>query len=177
MTGNEINLSQMLTRREERACEQKTFLEKYRSPLISFTLNIPGPVKTNESIRRAFESGKISILKALENTKINDSLEVHEDTGDELLLSVSGASPEELKKISVEIENSDRLGRLFDIDVIDADGKKLSRGNFRKCLICGKQAQECARSRAHSVEEMQAAVERLLGRLYLPIEQNAEQYP
>ncbi|MBR6901803.1 MAG: citrate lyase holo-[Synergistaceae bacterium] len=61
-----------------------------------------------------------------------------------------------------KIENENKFGRLFDIDVIDADGNKLSRKNFRKCLICGKQAQECARSRTHSVKEMQEAVEKLL---------------
>ena len=164
MTGNEINLAQMLARREKRACEQKNFLERYNSPLVSFTLNIPGPVKTNEAIRKVFETGKILIFESLESAGavINDSSELHEDTGDELLLSVSEASPEILKEIAVKIENENKFGRLFDIDVIDADGKKLSRGEFRKCLICGKQAQECARSRAHSVEEMQQAVERLL---------------
>ena len=164
MTGNEIILSQMLARREERAAEQKNFLEQFNAPLISFSMNIPGPIKTNEKIRAAFEAGKNLILEALANlnTKINDSIEIHEDTGDELLISVSGARPNELKDASIKIENENKFGRLFDIDVIDTTGEKLSRGTFRKCLICGNQAQECARSRAHSVKEMQDAIDKLL---------------
>ena len=164
MTGNEINLEKMLTRREARAREQKNLLEKFNAPLISFSMNIPGPIKTNSSIRKAFEEGKILILDALKNinAEINSFIETHEDTGDEILLSIKTLHPAELKKIAVKIENENKFGRLFDIDVIDVDGKKLSRENFRKCLICDKQAQECARSRTHSVKEMQNAVEKIL---------------
>ena len=164
MTGAEINLSQMLARREARADEQKKFLEKYNAPLISFSMNIPGPIKTNERIRTAFDEGKNLIFEALENNGafINDFIETHEDTGDEILISINNISPEELKNLALKIENENKFGRLFDIDVIDSDGEKLSRGNFRKCLICDKQAQECARARAHTVIEMQEAVEKLL---------------
>jgi holo-ACP synthase len=48
------------------------------------------------------------------------------------------------------------------MDVINTDGTKLSRPVYRKCLICGKQAQECARSRTHTVKELQDAVDDLL---------------
>ena len=164
MTGNEINLSQMLERREIRANEQKNFLEKYHSPLISFSMNIPGPIKTNEKIRNAFNEGKNLILENLRqiNAAINDLIEFHGDTGDELLISVDKATPEKLKDFAVKIENENHFGRLFDIDIISSDGQKLSRENFRKCLICSRQAQECARSRNHSVKEMQDAIEKLL---------------
>ena len=164
MTGNEINLSQMTARREKRADEQKFFLKKFNSPLISFSMNIPGPIKTNPKIRAAFNEGKNLIFDNLSKTGavVNDFIETHEDTGDEILISVSNVSPEKLKDSAVKIENENKFGRLFDIDIIDADGKKLSRENFRKCLICDSQAQECARSRRHSVQEMQEAVERLL---------------
>ena len=163
MTGNEINLEQMLARREVRAREQQIFLAKYNSPLISFSMNIPGPIKTNELIRRAFDIGEILLLDSLAkiHAEILDFRETHEDTGDELLLAVKG-TPETLKDIAVNIEETSPIGRVFDIDVIDPQGNKLSRGTFRKCLICGKQAQECARSRNHSVQEMQQAIEELL---------------
>ena len=164
MTGQEINLAQMLTRREKRSEEQKFFLDKYKSPLISFSMNIPGPVKTNLLIRKAFDTGKNLILDSLAeiHAKINDSIETHENTGDELLLSVSNIPPDVLKNLSLKIENDSQIGRLFDIDVIDSDGVKLSRKNFRKCLICDKQAQECARSRSHAVKEMQDSIMKLL---------------
>ncbi len=168
MTGREINLSQMLERRENRAYTQKLFLDRHHSPLVSFCMNIPGPVKTNELIRRAFDIGQILLLEGLSELKaeILDVSEIHEDTGDELLLSVKNVSPEILKDMAVQIENYSPLGRLFDIDIIDINGKKLSRQTFRKCIICGRQAQECARSRNHSVPELQEAVSNLLERSF-----------
>ena len=164
MTGTEITLSQMLSRREARANEQQLLLVKYHAPLVSFCMNIPGPIKTNDEIRKAFDTGKNSLLNALEiyGPVINDCIEIHCDTGDELLLSVNAVSSDELKNLCVEIENASKLGRLFDFDVIDANGNKLSRKTFRTCLICNKQAQECARSRAHSVKELQDAVEEII---------------
>ena len=164
MIGNEITLSQMLSQREIRANTQQFFLSKYHSPLISFTMNIPGPVKTNEAIRRAFDIGQILLLEGLARlgAKILDCSEIHEDTGDELLLAVRNVTPEILKDMAVSIENFSPVGRLFDIDIIDENGRKLSRQEFRKCIICGRQAQECARSRTHSVSDMQKAIMTLL---------------
>ena len=153
----------MLARREQRASAQNSFLARYHSPLVSFTMNIPGPVKTNDSIRRAFDIGQILILEGLARlgAKILAVSEIHEDTGDELLLAVN-ADPEIIKDMAEAIEDSSPLGRLFDIDIIGSNGRKLSRKDFRKCIICGKQAQDCARSRAHSVSDLQRAVNRLL---------------
>ncbi|MFR7518811.1 MAG: citrate lyase holo-[acyl-carrier protein] synthase [Mediterraneibacter faecis] len=37
-----------------------------------------------------------------------------------------------------------------------------SRPSYRKCIICGCQAQECARTRKHTVEEMQAKIEEMM---------------
>ena len=48
------------------------------------------------------------------------------------------------------------------MDVIDVNFEKLSRKSFRKCLICEEQAQECGRSRKHSIEELQEKVEEVL---------------
>lgn len=164
MTGNEITLPQMLARREARAHQQAKFLAEYESPLVSFTMNIPGPVKTNELIRQAFDIGEILLLEGLARSgaEILKASESHDDTGDELLLAVRNVTPENLKDLAVSIETSSPVGRLFDIDIIDEYGRKLSRHEFRKCLICGRQAQDCARSRTHSVQELQEAVTSLL---------------
>lgn len=166
MTGNTVNLAHMLARREARYLQQNKFLEAHHSPLISFSMNIPGPVKTNALIRKAFILGRDMLLSQLEkvNAEILERSEIHADTGDELLLSVGNVQPEILKDIAVNIEDASELGRLYDIDVIGTDGQKLSRQTFRKCLICSRQAQDCARSRTHSVSEMQCAVDDILHR-------------
>ncbi len=163
MHGKEVNLNQMLQRREIRADSQNKLLKKYNSPLISFSMNIPGPIKTNELILKAFEIGKNLLLENLssQNIIVNEIIETHEVTGDEILISIN-SEPKKLKDITLEIENNSPLGRLFDMDVINNNGEKLSRKNFRKCLICDKQAQECARSRTHSVKEMQDTIQNIL---------------
>ena len=69
---------------------------------------------------------------------------------------------DKIKELTTELEENHPFGRLFDMDVIGTDGEKLSRGVYRKCLICGCQAHECARSRKHTVAEMQAKIEEML---------------
>lgn len=163
MQGEQVILTDMLLCRERRAQIQDTFLSQYHCPVISFCMNIPGPVKTNEQIRAAFESGKTALLTRLEQSsaEIKNFLEIHEKTGDELLLAVD-CPAEKIKDLTTEIEETHPIGRLFDMDVIDTDGQKLSRPSYRKCIICGCQAQECARTRKHTVEEMQEKIEEML---------------
>ena len=64
------------------------------------------------------------------------------------------------------IEDGGGLGRLFDIDVLDAGGKKLSREDLglppRKCLLCEQPAHACARSRTHTVMELTEQIESIL---------------
>ena len=166
MQGEQVVLTDMLQCRERRAQIQDTFIEQYHCPVISFCMNIPGPVKTNEQIRTAFDSGKNTLLLKLEQAQadIKNSIEIHEKTGDELLLAID-CPAEKIQKISqLRLKKHNPIGRLFDMDVIDTDGQKLSRPSYRKCIICGCQAQECARTRNHTVEEMQAKIEEMLGK-------------
>lgn len=163
MEGKEVVLSDMLACRERRSDIQNAYIQKYHRPVISFCMNIPGPIKTNDQIRNAFLSGKETLFLSLkkENISVLDQIEFHDITGDELLLAAD-CPAEKLKELTTNIEEKHPFGRLFDMDVIGTDGKKLSRGVYRKCLICGCQAQECARSRKHTIAEMQAKIEEML---------------
>lgn len=168
MNGTEIDLEEMLLFREKRVSLQQKLIRDGQMPVISFSMNIPGPIKTNNQIRKAFSLGKRDLFNKLRQSHLQTghAIEIHENCGDELLISVCG-SAEEIKDITVQIEEGSPLGRLYDMDVINTDGIKLSRPVYRKCLICGKQAQECARSRTHTVKELQNAVDELL-RQHLP---------
>lgn len=163
MQGIEVGIDEVLLSREKRVATQNEMIKKYNLPLISFTMNIPGPVKTNNEIKKAFEIGKELILKKLEknNIQVLEIQELNEITGDELFLSIDSPA-EKIKDIMVSIEESSDLGRLFDIDVINQNFEKLSRKSFRKCLICEKQAQECGRSRKHNIETLQNKVKEIL---------------
>lgn len=155
LEGIHVELPQMLAAREKRFCLQQELLQKHHCPLISFCLNIPGPVKTNSKLSALFVAGLQAISDSLAKAQLNPiaSHETHASTGDEALLVVD-ASPALLKELMTKIEESNPLGRLFDIDVLDRDGNKLSRTTPRRCLLCNEQAQACARSRRHSVEEL-----------------------
>lgn len=163
LNGIPVELPAMLTAREERAARQEAWLKEYACPLISFTLNIPGAVKTSAELRRAFEDGRAALEEQLRAAHLSCMVQVetHNATGDEALLAIDGDAAE-LKRICTKIEEHHPLGRLFDLDVLAADGTKLSRPLPRRCLLCTDQAQVCARSRRHSIEELTAEIERLL---------------
>ena len=158
-----VELSQMLEARERRAQRQRELLERYGLPLVSFTMNIAGPMKNSPSIRRGFALGRDLLLGQLMRVKARLVYreELDEITGCEGIYVVD-LPASALKEITIEIEEHTQLGRLFDMDVLDPNGEKLARGAARRCLICGKPAQECARSRTHSVSELQKKTTELL---------------
>ncbi|MDE7246006.1 MAG: citrate lyase holo-[acyl-carrier protein] synthase, partial [Oscillospiraceae bacterium] len=57
MMPQTVELSQMLRAREIRAARQRELLAQYGKPLVWFTMNIAGPVKTSRLIRRGFDAG------------------------------------------------------------------------------------------------------------------------
>ena len=153
--SNQVTIEDMMKCRERRAFIQQQYLDTYHKTVISFCMNIPGPLKTNADIRKAFDIGVSEISAVLSTQKlcILAQCSFHDKTGDELLLCVDGDAVL-IKKLMCEIEEYHALGRLYDIDVLDQNGTKLSRPSFRKCILCDCQAQECARSRKHRVDEM-----------------------
>ncbi len=158
-----VTLEQVLEARERRALRQQALLARYRLPLVSFSMNIAGPVKNTQLIRRGFRLGRRTLLEHLRLSGIHAVQEEQTDTvtGCETLLVTDG-EPEQIKKIACSIEDNAPLGRLYDMDVIGTDGAKLERPEPRRCLICGQPARACARSRTHSVEELQDATRTLL---------------
>ena len=159
----EVTLQEVLDARERRAEAQRQLLKQYARPLISFTMNIPGPVKDSPMIRRAFDEGLRMLDDALGEAGIAcvSRQITHADTGNEFLCAVK-ASAAAVKEICTRIEDGSPLGRLFDMDVIDLDGQKLARKEERRCLVCGALGRGCASRRLHSLEELNAAVTRLL---------------
>ncbi len=150
-----VTVQDMLAARDARAARQADFLRRHGMPLVSFTMNIAGDVKVDKAIRRAFDEGVCRIRRELErmNIPVADYTETTVFTGCEALWAVQ-ADAALLKARMCRIEESCELGRLFDIDVIDANGKHLSRDSERPCLICGGPVRACARSRRHSAEEL-----------------------
>ena len=123
-------------------------LRRYRMPLLCVTMNIAGPVKQSGLIRFAFQE---AVQPLRERLSIVHEVLWDRRTGPEAFL-VCGLTAAELKKIAVDLENAQPVGRLYDLDVLDTGGNKLSRPEPRTCLVCGGLAGPCARSRAHGIQ-------------------------
>ena len=164
-----VGLEEMLEARERRAALHRAYVREYACPALLFTLNIPGPVKTGPKVRACFEEGFQALIHALEEAGIPlRNAEAHQlVTGPEGCLAADGDA-RALKRLAVELEERHPQGRLFDIDLLDANGSPVSRADVgleeRTCFLCGESAKACGRSRRHSLEELARAVEELLER-------------
>lgn len=159
----QVTLAQMLRAREERTTRQQALLEQYGLPLVSFVMNIAGPVKDSPLIRQGFALGEKLLFQQLlrENVPCVYQEKVNAPTGPEGLYVVK-ASAAQVKALAEELEEGFPLGRLWDMDVLSPQGIKLERAAPRRCLLCGKPAQVCARSRSHPLEELQNRTRQLL---------------
>ena len=163
----EVTLMEMLEARESRANRQRELLDRHRCPVVSFTLNIAGPVKNGPVIRRAFREGLLRLEDALAARGLCPlhQEEVDRPTGCEALWAVDGPA-RTVKELCAQIEDRDPLGRLFDLDVLDPEGGKWDREALglppRPCLVCGKAGKGCASRRLHPVEEIQGKTQTIL---------------
>lgn len=152
------NLTEILDAREKRAQNQKALLTQYKKPLICFTMNIPGPIKWSRDIAIGFFLGNRMLKDALPHARVLYYTQAVTPAGPEAYYVVDMPA-KALKKLAADIEDSHISCRLFDMDVLDTEGNKLSRQADlqrpgRTCLLCEKDAAACARSRAHSLEEL-----------------------
>ena len=164
MIEREITLSGILLAREERVSIQNALLDEYGVPVVSFTMNMAGPVKVTALSHRAFLWGMEQLrLGFLQNRMaVRKEFSRSLPTGDEGYFAVD-APAEAVKALCVEIEEgTPNLGRLYDIDVIGTDGRKLERGAERPCIVCGKPGRECASRRLHSVANLRETTAILL---------------
>lgn len=158
-----VTLAAVLENLEDRAFMQSWLIKQYNSPLISFTVNMPGPIKLNHLSRKIYNEGilRLEQILSIEKISINTAIKLEKITGLEAFYSLSTEAIL-LKKLTCKLEDSDQIGRLFDLDVIGVDGVPLSRRKLslpmRRCLICDQPAAYCARSRFHSVQELQLKI-------------------
>lgn len=163
----EVSLMEMLDARERRAHRQLQLLQQYGTPLVCFTMNIAGPMKNSPLIQRGFDMGKQLLEQQLmvAKAKILHFEEIREKTGNEAIY-VLDCNVLTAKQAAVIIEDHSEAGRLFDMDVLRPDGSKVDRQELnleaRKCLLCNGIAHNCARSRTHTVVQLQERTEVLL---------------
>lgn len=167
MTVREATLQEVLDNREQRVLRQRKLMTQYGKTLICFTMNIPGPIKYNQLILAGYTLGKTQLLDVLRASGINLIFqeEVYTVTGCEGFFVVD-APARDVKILTVQLEDGDDLGRLYDMDVLTYQGDKCSREELdlpgRKCLICNQPASVCGPTRAHSAQMLWQRAEQLL---------------
>lgn len=170
MAGEEIALAGMLQLRERRAALQEQLLRSARC-LVCFSLNIAGPVKRTALTDLLFEAGCLRIQAVLSGLSLQwRQVRMEDPAGLTACYSCDGA-PETVKKYMIELEEAGPEARLWDIDVLRGAGQKVSRTELdappRRCFLCEKPAVYCARSRAHSLEQLQAYTQKVLWDWYV----------
>lgn len=170
--GPTVTIPAVLANRDHRAATQAQLLTQHPTQVVvAAKLNIPGPVKNSAAIQRLFTTG----LTALESQwrdagqmfdRVTDWLAA--PTGPEAFYRLVGDGPA-IKATTVNFEERTAANRLFDLDVLVASAagpRSLSRQDSgqpaRTCLICGRPAKDCGRSRRHSVATLQARVADLI---------------
>lgn len=164
-----ITLEEMLLFREEKVKVQENLRKSHAGEVIAaLGMNIPGPKKTSPGILLAFEEGVRTLdeLFADNGLDVTEEILVKKRAGYLKIYSVRCSDAIFVKNITIRAEETHPLGRLFDIDVYDAKGDGISRellgAPVRKCLICGRDAKVCGRSRSHEVGELYQCVENMI---------------
>lgn len=167
--GQPVSLEEILLARDKRAARQHHILACYRLPLISLTLVAPGAVKNSPVWQRVADYARQTIMAHCQRQGwacVWDNA-VDSPSGPEWMAAVR-APGRKLKQTLLLLEDQHPLGRLWDIDVIDSDGRAISRRALgtapRQCLICSEEAHVCARTRRHTpdllLEEIAKRIER-----------------
>ncbi len=163
--GTPVTLELLLDAREARAARQQELLGQYGGTLVCLTVNMPGPVKRCALSDRLFTLGARAVSRALDCVRFSELRQT--PAGCEGFWCVP-APPFPAKRALCRLEESHPLGRLWDIDVLGSDGVPVSRRALglttRSCLLCGRPAVLCARSRAHPLPDLLDAMRQMLTR-------------
>ena len=160
-------LKKVLEAREERWNLRLRLVREFDRPLLTFTLNIPGPEKTGEIFLRAHRKVLEELLECLKNRQV-PILHLQERKGfdgPEAFL-VLDTSSRDIKKMVLSFEENHPVGRVLDLDVMDEKGKCLSREQSglppRKCVLCDAPARECIVLRRHESKEVFSKVVKMV---------------
>lgn len=167
--GREVTMQEVLDFREEKAgIQAKMHRNNPDGIVVSFGMNIAGPIKSGSTILLGFREGEKEIETTIETIggTLVEKQTLEGVAGYAAFYVVTKLERMQLKKALVLLEENHQLGRLWDIDVLKENMEPISRVEIgatrRKCLLCEQDAKVCGRSRAHTVAELQEKVETMI---------------
>lgn len=156
--GRSVTLAQMLAARDNRYRKQQALLKANPEAVVVVgTVVTPGNRKrTHESLATG-QAMKEAMCDAFgDHVASVETLDL--PTGYEVYLLLRGLTPAQVKHRACAAEEKHLLGRLFDIDVLDGEGRPISRQSIglkpRTCLLCGDDARVCMRIGRHSYDDL-----------------------
>ncbi|HWR43408.1 citrate lyase holo-[acyl-carrier protein] synthase [Sporomusa sp.] len=156
---DQVTLEAVLAAKERLASLQAELRSNYQLPVVSFTTNIPGPVKSSPDIQNLLRAAVERFRAAAGDSgfSVVEERFIYPLTGPAAVLAVIGEA-DKIKQVCIAIEESSFYARLFDIDVFDAVGGQISRSSLghreRTCFLCSQPAVLCRRLGKHSSKEI-----------------------
>ncbi|MEX0631734.1 citrate lyase holo-[acyl-carrier protein] synthase [Serratia ureilytica] len=139
----------------------------------ALTLVVPGPVKDSALTRGIFNPGWAALLGlcAEQGWPARRPRRRRSPPAAKGFVALR-ADAQRAKDRAMQLEVSRPIGRLWDIDVLDTQGRILSRRDIRPAGTAPAvrpTGQICARQRRHSSEQLHAEMERMFNDMDLPI--------
>ena len=183
-----MDLCQLLDERERRWNTRLSLAGLYNCPVLSLTLNIPGPDKNLPGADAALGQLRAALCAAVEaaGSRLADECRLSGPDGPAWIAAVR-MDAMALKELAVAVEETHVLGRLADADVLTAQGQPVNREHLpaaaeadataaataradgagsgrapRRCFLCARPASLCRREGRHSLEDLLAEVRRML---------------
>ena len=179
-----MDLCQLLDERERRWNTRLSLAGLYNCPVLSLTLNIPGPDKNLPGADAALGQLRAALCAAVEAAGgvVADECRLSGPDGPAWIAAVR-MDAMALKELAVAVEETHVLGRLADADVLTAQGQPVNREHLaaaaaadaatrnggavqghapRRCFLCARPASLCRREGRHSLEDLLAEVRRML---------------
>ncbi|WP_413111782.1 citrate lyase holo-[acyl-carrier protein] synthase [Thaumasiovibrio sp. DFM-14] len=159
MNQEKTIVSAILDAREQRWNKRLALAKRYNSCVICLVLNIPGTNKNPPQSQSALLRLSQQFEAKLDNENIEVTAKVEADSADGRYIMWVVSSPSaKLKRLTVEIEQQDPLGRLADFDLVNSKGITVGRSELslppRYCMLCEQVAAVCVRNRNHSFDEV-----------------------
>lgn len=148
-------VSKFLAAREARQELLSRALCAGRPAVLFVSLNLPGPDKSPPGATGLFRRGCEQIAETFHGSVL--VITDHDVLG-HFALRVLDADPLAVKRLCIDIEESQPAARLLDIDVYSSETVQIGRACLglpaRRCLLCDQPAVDCIRVKRHSFYEV-----------------------
>lgn len=135
---------------------EERIIKRYKMPLLVLKVNYPGVNRSNDITNNIIENID-ELLSDIFSLFIHFKMLRITWEGPTLMMAIDKEA-NDIKKITVQIEEKHILGKCVNIEVFDTNNEKVRREKLgygpRKCCICDKNAEECTELNNHKRDEI-----------------------